>query len=421
LLLINQENIGRFRVNGMVLASGERFALLIDSETGLPDPWATRYSAVFLRSKAGSINTMTKVLRSIASSEEWAALRGIDLTRRLETGDLLTQEETVDFVNWLRIARTPLVGESGASQARAVVAPNTHYTRVMDARAYFSWRAEIAIHRIPVASGRYGDAALKLANWSRMIGGLVRHSPSGEKYGLPPNLRERFLEVIEPDSPENPFAPANRYRNFTLLLTYYELGLRRAEALVLKAPDLRLAGQRPKVYVHRRPDDPDDPRPDEPLVKTASRILSVGAKLRLAFETWVIKHRSDRTRYPGAKKTPFIFVSDNGRPMALRTVYDLFVTIRDKFPEFPRDFSPHTLRHDWNDRFSVLCDEERKAETARGIPEDERLTHAREMAMRNYLMGWKKHSQRAVTYTNRTTQARSAELILRLQERSVHG
>lgn len=419
--MIDQGNGTRFRVNGVVLGDGERFALLIDSKTGLPEPWATRYSAVFLRSKAGSVNTMSKALRSIALSEEWAELRGIDLTQRLESGDLLTQEETVDFVNWLRLARASSVGQSEASQPPAVVAPDTHYTRVLDARAYFSWRAEIAIHRISIASGRYGDAAQKLENWSRMIGGLVRGAPSRTKYGLAPDLRKRFLEVIDPESPENPFAPANRYRNFALLLTYYELGLRRAEALVLKAGDLHLAGHRPNVYVYRRPDDPDDPRPDEPLVKTASRVLFVGAKLRGVLETWVIKHRSDRVRYPGAKKTPFVFVSDNGRPMALRTVYDLFVTIREMFPEFPRDFSPHTLRHDWNDRFSDLCDDERTAESERGVPADERLTHAKEMAMRNYLMGWKKHSQRAATYTNRTTEARSAELILRLQERSVHG
>jgi integrase len=364
---------------------------------------------------------MTKALRSIAFSKEWAELRGIDLNQRLESGDLLTQEETVDLVNWLRLARTAPVGQLEALERPAVVAADTHYTRVLDARAYFCWRAEVAIHRLSIASGRYGEAAQKLADWKRMIGGLVRGGPSDKKYGLPPELRKRFLDVITPEDPENPFDPAHRYRNQALLLTYYELGLRRAEALVFKAGDLHLAGHRPKVYVHRRPDDPDDPRPDEPLVKTASRVLFVGPKLRGILETWLIKHRSDRARYPGAKKTPFVFVSENGRPMALRTVYDLFVRIRETFPEFPRDFSPHTLRHDWNDRFSALCDEERRAEAERGVPNDERLTHAREMAMRNYLMGWKKHSQRAATYTNRTTEAQSAELILRLQDRSVHG
>jgi hypothetical protein len=107
------------------MEGGERFGLLLDRESGLPDPWATRYSAVFLRSKAGSINTMLNVLRSIAATEEWAALRGVSLIERLETGDLLTQEETVDLVNSLRLARSPAVGGHEASVTREVVAPNS--------------------------------------------------------------------------------------------------------------------------------------------------------------------------------------------------------------------------------------------------------------------------------------------------------
>jgi hypothetical protein len=54
-------------------------------------------------------------------------------------------------------------------------------------------RAEIAIHRISIASGRYDDAAQKLADWKRMIGGLVRGGFSEKKYGLPSELRKRFF------------------------------------------------------------------------------------------------------------------------------------------------------------------------------------------------------------------------------------
>ena len=88
-------------------------------------------------------------------------------------------------------ARANNIGQqSEESQPPAVVAPVTHYTRVLDARAYLGWRAEIAIHRISIASGRYGDAAQKLADWKRMIGRLVRGGFSEKKYGLP---RKRFF------------------------------------------------------------------------------------------------------------------------------------------------------------------------------------------------------------------------------------
>src|SRR3954447_986670 len=95
-----------------------------------------------------------------------------------------------------------------------IVDAETHYARVLDVRAYFAWRVELALHRIPVASGRYGDAAQKLGDWKAMIGAQVRGGKPGRKYGLPSELRARFLRIIHPDSPENPFDPAHRYRNF---------------------------------------------------------------------------------------------------------------------------------------------------------------------------------------------------------------
>ena len=107
---------------------------------------------------------MTKALRSIALSKEWAELRSLDLTQRLESGDLLTQEETVDFVNWLRLARTTSVSQSEESQPPAVVAPDTHYTRVLDARAYLGWRAG---QRLPFTGSRSRRVAttMPLRSW----------------------------------------------------------------------------------------------------------------------------------------------------------------------------------------------------------------------------------------------------------------
>jgi len=403
------------------MEGGERFALLIDKVTGLPDPFTTRYSVVLLRSKGSSVNSIAKAMRAVGFALEWAGTRGIDLTERIDSGDLLTHEETTDLINWLRLNRSKPANTHGAGSH--ILDAQSHYARVLDVRAYVSWRAELALYRISIASGRYRDAAQKLADWKTMIGGLVRGGKSAKKYGLPPELRSRFLAIIHPDSTENPFDPAHRYRNYALLLAYYELGLRRAEALVLKTGDLRFSGNQPSLYIHRRADDPDDPRLDEPLVKTADRLLPVGQGLRQAIETWLIHHRADRTRYPGAKKTPYVFVAENGRPMALRTVNDLFIRIRDRFPELPGNLSPHMLRHDWNDRFSDLCDWEREhqAQMALHVAPDDRLTHAKEMALRNYLMGWKKHSERAATYTNRTTEARAVELMLRMQEKSANG
>src|SRR3954471_8832007 len=98
----------RYSVNNVIMEGGERFALLIDKATGLPDPHTTRYSAVLLRSKGSSVNSMAKAMRAVAL--EWAGTRRVDLTQRIDSGDLLTHEETTDLVNWLRLRACPLEG-----------------------------------------------------------------------------------------------------------------------------------------------------------------------------------------------------------------------------------------------------------------------------------------------------------------------
>jgi hypothetical protein len=168
------------------MEGGERFALLIDNATGLPDPYTTRYSAVLIRSKGGSVNSMAKAMRAVALALEWVETRGIDLTQRIDSGDLLTHEETTDLVNWLRLSRRTHAKTEGLAVRRAkpkqrvtkardgitnIVDTETHYARVLDVRAYIAWRVELAIHRIPIASGRYRDAAQKLIDWKTMIGG----------------------------------------------------------------------------------------------------------------------------------------------------------------------------------------------------------------------------------------------------------
>ncbi|MFD2262594.1 tyrosine-type recombinase/integrase [Lacibacterium aquatile] len=392
-------------------------ALLIDSKTGLPDPFTTRYSTSQIRVAGRSVNTIGKALDSIALSLEWAEDRRIDIDQRIDSCDLFTQEETTDLVNWLRQRRKKSIGKAWESPKAAVVHPSTHYDRVHAFKAYVSWRTKCVIHRISLRSGLFEQANAKLASWEEMISGLTRSAPSKKRYGLDPSQRERLLSVIKPDSPKNPFAPHVRQRNYALIMTYYALGVRRAEALVIKGQDLKLNGDSPTLTVHRRADDPEDNRGRQPLVKTAARILPLDQNLRNILETWVIDHRSNRVLYPEAKRHPYIFAGRKGRALSLSSVNDIFERLRSCVPDLPHDFGPHILRHDWNDRFSETCDAMREQERKNDIHPDERLNDALEMSMRNYLMGWKKESTRALTYTNRSIERKSQDMLLLLQRK----
>ena len=382
------------------LNDGERFALLVDGRTGLPVPETTRYSAVFRRSREGSVSTMVNELRAIAIAMNWVQHHGINLDQRVEGVHLFTQEELLSLRDALRAHQH--AWESARCQL--VVSSATHYQRCLYVRDFIAWRTERAIHRIhePV---QYRAANDRLAQFKRAFLTLLPSPKQRSREGLSPEAQARFREIIRPHHPENPFQRAHRERNYALLLLYFDLGMRLAEALVLKGADLNLSPNQPTVTIHRRADDPSDRRSDPPLTKTAGRILPIGEELRKALETFVLDHRR---KYPGAKRTPFVFVSRTGNPIARRTVVDMFLQIKRRCPDLPPDLSAHILRHSWNDRYSELADE-------LGMSE------ADEVKTRSYLQGWKETSGRAVTYTKRSTRRQADKHILELQRKSLRG
>lgn len=389
------------RIRTVRFQSGERFALLYDARDGLPLPWTTRYSAIFRRTRQGSVSTMEQELRAIAVALNWAEDRAIDMEERIDGCTFLTPEEILSLRDALRLKL------KAATDKQPVVNPTTHYNRCLYVRDYIVWRGQRVVQRIPNDDARFLPARTRLEEFQRSMNGLLLKPKPRGREGMPAAATERLREVLHPDHPDNPFQLGQRHRNRALILLYLELGVRLSEALVVKGADLNLGGPEPTVVVHRRPDDPEDPRNRQPLTKTASRVLPLGKELRDALEEWVLRHRRDTRRYPGAKRVPYVFVARNGRPISMRTVADIFTALR-RVTGLPADLSAHVLRHSWNDAFSRLADET-------GVKE------ADEVRTRNYLMGWKKHSIRAVDYTKRHTREEAQKRSLRMQERSVKG
>ncbi len=235
----------------------------------------------------------------------------------------------------------------------------------------------------------------------RKLEELLPSTSERHREGLPPELRARLLQVIHPDSVENPFQRELRLRNYVMFRVYFDTGCRLAEALVLYTTDYNPDTKRPTLEIKRRPHNPLDPRPDLPLVKTNERILPLSSELADLIEKLIVE---DRSRIPGAKKSPFLFLARNGRPIAKRTVSDMPKLIRKHHPDLADYLTMHVLRHDWNDRFSDLADE-------RGWSPEKETQH------RNYLQGWKKTSKQGLHYTRRSTREEANRAALTLQER----
>jgi integrase len=220
---------------------------------------------------------------------------------------------------------------------------------------YIVWRANPVIDRISLRDERLPEARQRLKDLhGRLVGEIIVHRNTS-KEGMDEGPEHAFLNAIVPGHPTNPFRKRNQVRNQALWRLYHA-GLRRSEAIVLACRNLHLDGADPYVFVPRVQDDPDDPRAQEPRTKTLAHPTS------LSLETANILHdyvTQDRTTYPGAKKSKYLFLSQKGQPLCINAVVGMYRRLREKVPGLPHDFSPHMLRRTNKDRMGDAAEESR--------------------------------------------------------------
>lgn len=153
----------------------------------------------------------------------------------------------------------------------------------------------------------------------------------------------------------------------------------------------------------RQADAHDDPRRRQPNAKTLARELEISEVLQRQLSEYILKHRR---KLKNARSNDFLFVSELGDPLSSSALNKIFRVVRAKYPELPRSFTPHSLRHTWNDNFSAELD-------GRNI--DLEL----EKKSRSLLMGWKPTSSTAAVYTRRFVRKKAQEVSLSLQKKLV--
>ncbi len=196
---------------------------------------------------------------------------------------------------------------------------DTQANRVDWVTDYIRWRTTAVAQAMKINDPRVLAINQRLQQIEKQLKNLKRKGGGKVRLGLTEEQQVRLFEIVRPDSPENPFYAETRYRNFMLFLLFYELGIRRAESLVLKANHIDVH-QNPRIIIEPNPGDPDDPRKDQPLVKTAGRTLPISSLLAQTIHTYITKHRS---KVPGAKKSPFIVLDKPLKVSARRFRYTL--------------------------------------------------------------------------------------------------
>ena len=76
-----------YRVIKCTWASGERYRMLVDADTGMPTWWPTLFVTTQLRNTGKSVATMEMALRAIQLLLTHADAQGVDLETRFENRD----------------------------------------------------------------------------------------------------------------------------------------------------------------------------------------------------------------------------------------------------------------------------------------------------------------------------------------------
>ncbi len=406
--------------------SGERLPLLVRRETGLPIEAPTYWISASERPLNKAAATHEKRLRHLMPLYLWMDARGRTLEELICSPCFLSLEQLNDLD---RFCRQRLPEAVAAVRRTQGVRGNLLPVRSRNPRTSPapSTRAEVgnrlaAIHAFldhvsfSHASRMEADGAARRVyeEGRKAILRILQEragasGPAGSsrepREGLEEDKRELLLAVIRPDHADNPWEPPARKRNELLVQMLYDLGIRRGEALCLRVSDITLTPNGGLLRIVRRPQDPEDPRQPKPQVKTLGRELPLGPTLR----RMVADYLTERRKLPAARRHPFLFVSTaDGAPLSVWSMTKIFLALRERVRDLPEALASHSLRHDWNNRFSEMSD--------KASPNRDQVAATKEERARAYAQGWSNPAT-AARYTKRWTKEAASKRSLEMQGR----
>ena len=390
-----------YKIRTAVCEDGERIPLIVDAVSGLPLVSPNQY---VLRARRASreVATMEKDLRNIGVLFVWAEANGIDLESRLRADANLSNREIDNLIDAARLdLRSVEDLPKGVRRiAPPIVSDETWAARLLTIRDYLVWHLDEAMSAAEFGSMRYQHLRERRDALYRKITSRIPITGRAKKKGLEPQLLERLWSISHPDSEENPFQPAHRRRNQLIVEWLSKLGFRRGELLKIRTSGTTTA-RNATISVTRERDDVEDPRRHEPRTKTLSRTVPIDDSAARMADRYL---ETERSRIPGAKRTPFLFVARNGRPLTLSGLREVLRQIVHRHPEFKGKLSPHALRRT-------------AADLLWGYLQDATHDDDERTAIFNYLMGWTADSKQSQEYARGEIERRATKASLGHQRR----
>lgn len=404
---------GDYGTTVFVMDSGERCCLVIDKDSGMPVFHPNLFLTTQIRNtKSNSFSSISSAANSLVVLLRFLERRGIDLDQRINSRAFFEVHELDDLRDFTqrKFLSSPvddsvltLFSQEELEEAEGFVESSTQYNRLTVIAEYLKWFASHVISRPSTTESKQIDAIEKQIKSRRPL----RKGRNKDIDRSIDNIQLGALfEVIRIGSEQNPFTPEVQRRNRLIILLLYHLGLRGGELLNIKISDIDFSKHQVKVV--RRPDERDDPRVNEPNVKTLERTLPLSETLSKELHDYVT---TDRRMVSNAKRNNFLFVTHKsgptvGQPISKSGYHKVLVVVKAVSPKLYA-LTGHKLRHTWNRKFSELMD-------SMDTPPSEE----RQEQIRSYLMGWKPGSGSAGYYNKRFRQEQANKAALALQKSS---
>ena len=384
-----------YRIVNCRWESGEHYRMLVNTTTGVPPYWPTLFISTQIRNTGRSVATMEAALDAIRVLFGFLDERRIDLEERVLQGEYFVTGEIDALCDQARLA----------SRGERTVSPSLHYKRLTTLARYLEWFAHTLLG---AEHAQYDYSPIE-----RMVRNVQsRRPPWNDDATIKDRAPEddvvaRLLELTKPGHPENPFKDERTaQRNWLIILLLIELGLRKGELLGVKIPDIEWS--RHELAIHRRADDPHDPRKRQPKAKALARRLPLSPRLTEAISDYVMGARRSTKR---ANTHRYLLVvhrrgPHEGQPLTLIGLDKVFEKLRDCDPLL-KSLHPHALRHYWNWAFSNHLD---------SLPEKQRPEPEDEARIRSQMMGWVEGSRSARRYNLRHIRRKAAQATAALSE-----
>ena len=392
-----------YRIRHCRWESGERYCIMVDGETGMPTGWPTLYITTQVRNRGHSVATMEQALRSIGVLLAFAEVRKIDLEERVLTGRFLALHEIDALCDATEDAAA---GKAKKGKTEPVSRAHQH-NRLSTIARYLEWFAPKVLREHATTEDK--KKIEELVTGIRERRPEVEGEDCFEDRALTEGQRNRLLEIVDPGHAENPFRDKrSRERNALIIVMLMQLGVRRGELLGVQVADIDWQEQ--TLTIHRRADEPDDPRKRQPRTKTLARKLPLFPDLLAQIDRYV---RGPRRQTRRANTHRYLFVTHHkgpheGVPLSEQGLAKVFKVLQGCDPALAQ-VHPHALRHDWNLRFSDAMDE---------MPASRRPTESEQEKIRSHHMGWAPGSASAKRYNKRFIERKAHEAAQRLYAKS---